>query len=115
MKCTAFGSFIVSSTLDKPDPTTRKFIRSYVMRGKNRRRPRGRGAAGNDLSVVPQQRPPLSKALGGQVWVTLPPRAFYNQISLLGFGDDLAPYMKHLIYQGTESQPRATSHFGNSC
>lgn len=31
-------AFIVSSSLDKPDPNARQTIRSHVMRGKNRRK-----------------------------------------------------------------------------
>lgn len=84
----AFGSFIVSSTLKNPGPATCKFIRSYVMRGKNRRRPRL----------------PVPKASRDPGWITMPSHAVYDQFSLLGFGDDLALYMKNLIYQDTGSK-----------
>lgn len=105
--CPGFGNFIVSNSLDKLDPKTRKFIRSYVMRGKNKRRPNLRRGSINDNVVTRQKsrehQPPQSTELSNdQAWIIVPQQNFFNQFSLLGFGDDLKPYMRLLIHQGKE-------------
>ena len=103
----AFGTFIVSTTLDKPDPSTRKFIRSYVMRGKNRRRPRQRSSVGGEARNNPDQSgsrltpPPATEAR--HPWVLVPASSLLSDFSLLGFGDELKPYMRNLIYRGPSS------------
>ena len=99
-----FGTFIVSNNLEKPDAQTRRFIRSYVMRGKNRRRPKGRratdGEAAAKRNVLASQPPASNESLDCSGWIALPPQKFYTELSFLGFGDDIQPYMKVLIHKG---------------
>lgn len=74
------------------------------MRGKNRRRPRRRSSGGGEA-------PPSSGPSGSQLppppiteerdpWVLVPASNFFSEFSLLGFGDELKPYMRNLIYRG---------------
>lgn len=110
----AFGSFIISTTLDKPDPKTRKFIRSYVMRGKNRRRPQRRSSVGHESPCSPgrsgSRLPPPSDSTDRDPWVLVPASKFFSEFSLLGFGDELKPYMKDLIYRGGSPVSMFGSH-----
>ncbi|SPO04195.1 uncharacterized protein DNG_06878 [Cephalotrichum gorgonifer] len=101
---TAFGSFIVSTTLEKPDATTRKFIRSYVMRGKNRRRPTRKNARGNKPSPEKDMGMPLGPSSRSDFsqdseLVIMPMQKVMSDSFYLGFGNALKPYMRELIYR----------------
>lgn len=78
------------------------------MRGKNKRRPNGKGPRDDQAAeekVVTDENSMSATLANNQEWVMMPSRSFYNQFSLLGFGDDLQQYMKALIYQGEALEP----------
>ena len=92
------GGWIVSTSLDKPDPTTRRLIRSHVMRGKNTREDRK------------QRRQVKKKASGFEIvlespnddpeWHITTPRKIASEISTFGYGFEVQPYMEELVYRG---------------
>lgn len=78
------------------------------MRGKNKKRPKNQGVIDNQK----QEENPVTDTnilsgtpLNDQEWVVVPSQKFYNEFSMLGFGDDLQPYMKGLIHQGRVTEP----------
>ena len=102
--------FIIATSLAKPDPKTRKFIRSHVMRGKNAGKfrpkcsPGWQAASPKDRMVV--RRPPTSRPGGGAAgagvegWALITPQRIVSELSLLGFGGDMQPYVLRLVYRG---------------
>lgn len=114
----AFRPFIVTTSLDKTDDVTRKLIRSHVMRGKNKGKPRPRkaqtrrpGETGEtpDSAALTQptssedkpsstEEPELSCDNGA--WKMTPPRKIASELSLFRYTMELNPSMRELIYRG---------------
>lgn len=97
------GGWIVSTSLDKPDPKTRRLIRSHVMRGKNTREDRKvrkqakKRASGSDTSLESPNEDPE--------WVMTSPRKVASEISTFGYGFNMMPYMEELVYRGKFNLP----------
>ncbi|KAI5467777.1 hypothetical protein BGZ63DRAFT_35931 [Mariannaea sp. PMI_226] len=93
----AAGPFIISTSLQKPDAETRKFIRSHVMRGKNTRKSR--------RAKEPAQQQNVSRTCSSEqqhenlCWTLVQPRKIASEISLFDYVDDMKPYMLDLIYK----------------
>ena len=104
-----FDPFIVtSSSTGKATPKTRRLIRSYVMRGKNTKKPRPkrvlapllpRGGVSQELIVRPtvgaQGQDPQEKQ-----WILAPPRRVASELSMYEFTIELTPPMRELLYRG---------------
>lgn len=94
-------TWIVSTSLDKPDEQTRRFIRSHVMRGKNtrvcRRSRRMVGPKAYDRQDKPVERPGPA---GDKAWVVTTPHRVASEIELFGLDIELRPYMLDLIHRG---------------
>lgn len=88
--------FIVSTSLDKPDAGTRKFIRSHVMRGKNTRKAKQDKAMIHGTQVQ-QKKPPKNEDV---YWLLLPPKKISSELALFGYVEEMKPYMLDLIYKG---------------
>ena len=106
--------FIVSTSLAKPDPTTRRFIRSHVMRGKNA------GKFRNDRLKSGSQTDPNRKSAVVQAtytpgawheandaevatttgWTLITPHRIASELSLQGYGGEMQPYVLKLIHRG---------------
>ncbi|SPN99275.1 uncharacterized protein DNG_02312 [Cephalotrichum gorgonifer] len=101
----ASDPFIVSTTPGKPDPATRKFIRSHVMRGKNlgKLRPRkGHGKQRRNEKSVPARAEEAAGAApdhGAAVFVPAAPRRIASELSAYRYVVDIKPYMFNLIYR----------------
>lgn len=81
--------WIVSTTVDKPDPATRKRIRSQVMRGKNTRTIRRHKEAEMDEG-------------SGHPWLLTAPRKIASEMALFGFNSESLPgYQTEMLYKGT--------------
>lgn len=86
--------FILNPSTGTIDSSTRKAIRSHVMRGKNKRK-------------QDQRRPDTLTERSFKVesgepepWVLTSPRAVASELSLFGYVEDLKPYMLKLFHQG---------------
>jgi len=106
--------FIITTSLAKPDPKTRKLIRSHVMRGKNA----GRFRPKIHCEGL-QEKPPLvaDKATGcmsrpqrllrntaeSEGWALITPRKIASELLLFGFSSDMQPYVLGLVYRGMSS------------
>ncbi|KAF7562841.1 hypothetical protein G7046_g1284 [Stylonectria norvegica] len=87
--------FIITTSLDKPDPKTRKFIRSHVMRGKNTRRARFiKQLAREDAEQSPRA---LEVQAIMKRWIPTHPRKVASE--LFGLDALTTPYMHDLIYR----------------
>ncbi|KAH7151901.1 hypothetical protein B0J13DRAFT_251043 [Dactylonectria estremocensis] len=101
----ASGLFIVSTSLDKPDKETRKFIRSHVMRGKNTRkskRTKELAKQPNDLvQDASENTTPQGLSERGQhgrtQWILMPPQKIASELRLFGYVEEMRPYMIDLI------------------
>ncbi|KAL1860409.1 hypothetical protein VTK73DRAFT_7355 [Phialemonium thermophilum] len=83
-------AFISYTPQGPSDPDARKTIRSHVMRGKNRRRPRPRMASWMSGELQRRPRPETTSA----VQAALPmPRHVGSVLSFTTFPDDMEPYM----------------------
>ena len=99
--------FIVTTTLDKTDADTRKFIRSHVMRGKNKGKTRSTKAnkqasplsstVSEDDHSPPEPKTTESK---GKAWVPPRPRMVATDMDLCEITSALGPNMKDLISKG---------------
>lgn len=97
----AFGNFIVTTSLGKEDPETRKLIRSHVMRGKNK----GKKMPRRSKCTVPgaaSGSTPQSRDLGHEdrEWALFPPRKIATELAMFGPTAHLDPSMQRLIHQG---------------
>lgn len=114
-----FAPFIVSTSLDKPDPMTRKFIRSHVMRGKNagksRRRQGQPALTAAESEKSGRVRHPASPDKGEtcgkekETWALMSPRKIASELTLYRYAETVKPYMFDLIFQGNISAPSSTS------
>lgn len=107
-----FDPFIVSTSLDKPDGETRKFIRSHVMRGKNTRRSKRTKALAQRVEQPGDQWAPKEREQGeeqevreDQEWILTTPRKIASELSLFGYVTDIKPYMLDLIARGISHRP----------
>ncbi|KAH7161360.1 hypothetical protein EDB81DRAFT_784556 [Dactylonectria macrodidyma] len=99
------GLFIVSTSLDKPDKETRKFIRSHVMRGKNTRKSKRTKEVANQFDSLVQDasEDTTSRGLldrgqhGATEWILMPPQKVASELRLYGFAEEMRPYMLDLI------------------
>lgn len=105
----ASGLFIVSTSLDKPDKETRKFIRSHVMRGKNTRKSRRTKELVQHSDSVAQDNSQNAIIQGLQTeksqherkeWSLMSPRMIASEIQLYGYVEEIRPYMMDLIRKG---------------
>jgi hypothetical protein len=107
----AFDPFIVTTSLDKTDAETRKFIRSHVMRGKNKGKsmPRkGKKSRSPDSDTTPQSSPASlvqHEDSGWEHWQLVSPRKVASELSLFRYTQELNPSMKELIFRGSSSRP----------
>ena len=91
---------------DKIDATSRKFIRSHVMKGKNvgksRRRPAGIGAEKQEttttVSASLAARPPFDNGSCDSISVRSVPRPLGDYLSCLNFPCEMEPYMKVVLH-----------------
>jgi len=112
----AFDPFIVATSLDKADSATRKFIRSHVMRGKNKGKsmPRkGKTQCGADTDLPSQRSDQTDANMNTDeprnvelvwekgVWPLTTPRKVAAELSLFRYTADLTPPMRELIYRGS--------------
>ncbi|KAK0619620.1 hypothetical protein B0T14DRAFT_566449 [Immersiella caudata] len=101
----AFDPFIVTTSLDKTDAETRKFIRSHVMRGKNKGKlmPRkGKKSRALDSDATPQSSPASlvqHEDPGWEHWQLVSPRKVASELSLFRYTQELSPPMKELIFR----------------
>ena len=105
--------FVVSNSLEKPDPELRKFIRSHVMQGKNQ----GRKLPPRKKKPKAGQEPPISSSdaynrdihgswapsttavlLDPVLAVTIP-RSFGSGMSTISFADTLEPGTIEVVLQ----------------
>ncbi|KAH6844516.1 hypothetical protein B0I37DRAFT_342938 [Chaetomium sp. MPI-CAGE-AT-0009] len=105
--------FIVTTSLAKPDPTTRRFIRSHVMRGKNtgkfrnehvRQGPQtgpNRRSAVAQAAYTPGARPDgdEAEAKTEDGWTLVTPHRIASELSLQGYGGEMQPYVLRLIHR----------------
>ncbi|EAQ91790.1 predicted protein [Chaetomium globosum CBS 148.51] len=105
--------FIVSTSLAKPDATTRRFIRSHVMRGKNAGKFRtdrirsGPQAGLKRKGAVAQatytpgawQEADDAEATAVNGWKVVTPHRIASELSLLGYGGEMQPYVIKLIHR----------------
>ena len=79
--------FIISTDKEKADPETRKLIRSHVMRGKNRVKPKRKRRS------VPQMGASEVEALiaNGPMWSSSIPRLLCSKLSGIRFADEVEP------------------------
>ncbi|KAK4141450.1 uncharacterized protein C8A04DRAFT_30948 [Dichotomopilus funicola] len=96
--------FIITTSLDKPDASTRRYIRSHVMRGKNvgKFRPK-KNSPKSDASSDTSDKPELASArtdkrdirkeriVRGQVevWSPVTPRKIMSELSFLGLDSEI--------------------------
>ncbi|KAH6649230.1 hypothetical protein F5144DRAFT_500195 [Chaetomium tenue] len=105
--------FIVSTSLAKPDPTTRRFIRSHVMRGKNAGKfrndrlrsgpqagPKRKGAVAQ-ATYTPGawQEADDAEASAVNGWKPVTPHRIASELSLHGYGGEMQPYVIKLIHR----------------
>lgn len=102
----ASGLFIVSTSLDKPDKETRKFIRSHVMRGKNTRKSRHTKELVQHSESVTQDNSQNTGIQGLETeksqhernqWSLMSPGMIASEIQLYGYVEEIRPYMMDLI------------------
>ncbi|KAL2194216.1 hypothetical protein P885DRAFT_43506, partial [Corynascus similis CBS 632.67] len=105
--------FIISTSPTKPDPETRRRIRSHVMRGKNAgkfRNPKNCTSRPLDPSSNSEPRPRNSscetkrkpnEAKTAERWALVTPSKVFSELLGYGFGGDvhMKPYMRVLIYR----------------
>ncbi|KAK4244159.1 hypothetical protein C7999DRAFT_44144 [Corynascus novoguineensis] len=97
LRFTAAGDrdhFIISTSPTKPDPETRRRIRSHVMRGKNA------GKFRNPKNWTSRPLDPSSNS-EPQRWTLVTPSRVFSELLGYGFGGDvhMKPYMRLLIYR----------------
>lgn len=96
--------FIISTTSEKPSASTRKFIRSHVMRGKNTRSDvRARRRARLEESILSLHTAQEKSSEEEEVeWTLKSPRNITSELFLYAYGylDDMKPYMIDLIQRG---------------
>ncbi|KAK3290840.1 uncharacterized protein B0H64DRAFT_427390 [Chaetomium fimeti] len=104
--------FIVTTSLAKPDPTTRRFIRSHVMRGKNAGKFRNEHIM-QGLQTGPKRRSAVGQATrtpgarheGDEAeesvdgWTLVTPHRIASELSLQGYGGEMQPYVLRLIHR----------------
>jgi hypothetical protein len=93
-------AFIVSSSLDKPDPNVRQVIRSHVMRGKNRRKrasdfPKLRSWINQETSQHPQ----LESAAVPAPYFPLPLQMGSDLTLTHTIAYDMQPYELDLVFK----------------
>ena len=92
---TAPDPFIVITSAagsQQPDAATRRYIRSHVMRGKNRKRPRHESSpAGSWINgqLPTEPHPAIPKV----------PRCLGTDVAFLQYAEDLSPAMQELVFQ----------------
>lgn len=90
---------VVTTSSAKLDPATRKQVRSYVMRGKNRKRPKAlpsSAALGSWINGPPDaDSHPDAQTASPQ---TIPPRVGHD-MTHISFADDMKPYMLESTYR----------------
>lgn len=115
--------FIVTMSFAKQDPTTRRFIRSHVMRGINKGKPRPRRAAaaigpapesatgnGRARMIAAKPIPSCGELVGGSspaadagakesMWIIFTPAKLASELSLTRTTAVLTPPMQQLIYE----------------
>ncbi|KAH8671730.1 hypothetical protein BX600DRAFT_510390 [Xylariales sp. PMI_506] len=102
--------FILATSLEKPDPKTRKLIRSHVMRGRNTRQ--ARRARRSQLDQVDQVNNHHSKTMQVKIpqrvdgkereptgWVAISPRRVASELALIGIEFDLNEHSVMLIHR----------------
>ncbi|KAM5342165.1 hypothetical protein ACJ41O_015196 [Fusarium nematophilum] len=109
-----FNAFIVSTSLDKPDPQIRRSIRSHVMRGRNTRadrRARAQAQAQAQAQREDAAAPVSSKASNEREheslvcqradgeWALPTPHKIASELSLARYPFEMKPYMLDLMYQ----------------
>ncbi len=91
-----------SSANHKLDPESRRYIRSHVMRGKNRKRPAVPAATDAEADGVQWTNDSDHSATDIQAAVSLPSparRVANGSMSLLHLAGDVTPRMQQLVYQ----------------
>ncbi|KAF4466207.1 hypothetical protein FALBO_6944 [Fusarium albosuccineum] len=91
-------TWIVSTSIDKPDPRTRRIIRSKAMRGRNTRADRqawARARSQRDEALFCQR----ADAHAQQPALPIP-RKIASELALDRYGFEMKPYMLDLMYQG---------------
>ncbi|TGJ84806.1 hypothetical protein E0Z10_g3966 [Xylaria hypoxylon] len=103
------GVWIVNTTPDKPDQSTRKLIRSHVMRGKNTRAARRAKEPIQYSEWVTHAHGQHVGMLGAsEGWVPSTPRKVASELASFGFTIELKPYMVDLLYRAfTTIKPSA--------
>jgi len=91
--------FIVSTSMEKPTTATRSFIRSHVMRGKNRRVPKSSGLKPG--SWIIGQNHSNSREIATNIIKFPNPRFEFagSGLSVTEFADNMQPYMLDLVYK----------------
>lgn len=112
--------FIVSTSLAKPDPRTRRFTRSHVMRGKNvgkfrddkkwaelpkKLSTKGQAFEAESMSKVICQEKQDDEAARTEGWALVSPRKVASELFMLGLGGDMEPYVLELIHRGKFDRP----------
>ncbi|KAF5009788.1 hypothetical protein FDECE_4024 [Fusarium decemcellulare] len=90
--------WIVSTSIDKPDPRTRRIIRSQAMRGRNTRadrQARARARSQRDEALFRRR----EDADAQQPALPIP-RKIASELALDRYGFEMKPYMLDLMYQG---------------
>jgi len=105
----AFGNFIVTTSLGKEDPETRKLIRSHVMRGKNKGKKMPRKIKSSHACTTvsdpeatsgsTRQNGPRNYSQEDREWALYPPRKIATELALFGPTTHLDPSMQRLIHQ----------------
>lgn len=92
--------FIISTSLDKPDATARKSIRSHVMRGKNRRKQPAKLKPGSWINREGARDKSESEDAERRLAVSLaPPRPLCSDLQTIHYREQMQPYMYCHIFK----------------
>jgi hypothetical protein len=94
--------FIISSNADAVDPTTRKLIRSHVMRGKKQKKNRASGVASTDAVY----KAPVELQGVVDMYLSVQPNFISTQIYSAGFPRAIEPYVLVTMAQVSTSAMR---------
>lgn len=89
--------FIVSSGVEKADPTTRKLIRSHVMRGKKQKKRSTAGLA----PTYPIQRPQVELREVIDIYTSVQPGRLGTRVYFVDFPAEIEPAMMLKMAQGS--------------
>lgn len=103
-------AFIISAPSGKPDANSRKLIRSYVMRGKNSRKPVAKLNAGSWINgrIAQSGASELTKKIPGAVLPRI--RPLCPELKAHQFPDHMQPHMLDLVFKCKQHSFASSNH-----